>query len=84
MKTMWFAELSMPNFEFDAIGDTKEKAVDALRQCWNTHAEQCRRAGSDVPLFDEGLGKDFDISVSERIVNQGYRDGTPLPAPATP
>ena len=81
MNTIWIASLSMPHFEFTAPGDTKENAVAALRRCWDAHAEQCRKDGSDVPSFDEGLDRDFNISIAERILNQGYRDDVPLPAP---
>lgn len=78
MNTIWFASLETRNFSFDAHGNTRDNAIEALRLAWNEHLRQAENSGVGIATFEEIAGEDLEnIHVDERTLNQGYRDKEP-------
>jgi hypothetical protein len=83
MTTIFVATMETRHFSFEGYGATYEEAVQALRTAWNKHAEQYKDRG--VARFDEPVESSsstvpeyFGMTVQERVLGQGYRDGETL------
>jgi len=66
---MYLATLETPNFEFLAVGDTREEALAAMRKGWQNHIQGC-----DTCWKWEEIEQDIFV----RFTRTGdfWRDGT--------
>ena len=64
---MWVAKSDSRNFQFEAYGTTKAKAVEALQQCCINNA--------NIYDCDPDWAEDMDLNCVYRIeANASYRD----------
>ena len=62
---MWIAKSDSRNFQFEAYGTTKAKAVEALKQCFINHAS--------IYDCDQDWAEDMDLNCVYRIKPNTYR-----------
>ena len=67
---MFMAELDTRHFVFHAFGDTEALALDAMRETWQTHAEET--GACDFSEMEDS------VIVLEITSACGYRDYEPL------
>jgi hypothetical protein len=71
MKKIFIATLESRSFSFKAIGKTRQQAIDALIKGLDTHTRQYN-------LAPDWFSADSDIGCTDLIIDQAYRDYTPI------
>lgn len=80
---VFIATMCTEHFEFQAIGSTKEAAIDAIFRGWMKHRGQVidgsryvddTRIPSTIPELEDH----YDIVVNKMVMNDCTRDGVPL------
>lgn len=68
------------HFTFTAAGNTPTEAKKALVAAWTVHLSQMpedvKLAGNVVKASYAALDKNFEVTLQEMVLGQGYRDGT--------